>query len=67
MSHFVDNAPEIDKLYSKLVKEYNKDQWSKIASLDRFLRIKRDAAYDAGNLHMYNMLIDVIFFADNDY
>lgn len=60
-------ANKIDALYTNLVKEYNRDKWSVISSLDNFLRIKRDAAYKAGNLHLYNSIIDVIEVAENDY
>lgn len=57
----------IDNLYTKLIKEYNREQWSKIASLDRFLIIKRDAASKANNLQLFNDICDVIEVANNDY
>jgi len=57
----------IDTLYTKLVKEYNAGNWSAICGLDRFLEIKRDAAYKAGHLDLYNNIIDVIWESQNDF
>ena len=60
-------STKLDNLYTKLVKEYNRDNWAQIASLDRFLIIKRDAASKANNIGLFRDICDVIEYADNDY
>lgn len=57
----------LDNLYTKLVKEYNTNQWFKFTSLESFLRTKRDSAAAANNAYLYNDICSVIEFAENDY
>ena len=57
----------INNLYTDLVKEYNREQWFKICSLDRFLQVKAESALKKGNGNLYNAILDVIAVADNDY
>lgn len=54
-------TPKEKKLYSDLVKEYNKDKWSQTCGLDRFLKIKYE---NSGYLTSY---YNVWQYAQNDY
>jgi len=51
-------------LYSKLVHLYNKENWQTVASLDRFLQIKYEAAT---NPTYATSLYNVWQFAQNDF
>lgn len=58
---------EVKTLYEKLVKQYHAEGWNKIASLDRFLHVKAEAALEKGNGKLYNLILGVILLADSDY
>jgi hypothetical protein len=53
-----------DKLYTDLVKEYNKNDWQKVCGIEQFIKSKIESCTDVWQ-HMN--LQAVLEYAENDY